>query len=136
MKIFIGQAVTGQDIENLRQECSKIQSVLSKSGNESYCTINPKDSIAPNGPKDWMMHAFEEIDKSDTFLAIVRSEKRSEGLLIEVGYVLSKQKKLIVAIKKEVRDKTYLDELADIVIEFNDIDDLCKKLEELKWFSN
>lgn len=132
MKIFIGQAVTGEDIENLKRECSKIQAVLSKAGNESYYTVNPKDNLDVNSPRDWLMHAFQEIDKADAFLAIIRNEKRSEGLLMEIGYILSKKKKLIVAIKEDVRDKTYVDEMADVVIEFKDVDDLCKKLEELK----
>ncbi|MFW6282711.1 MAG: hypothetical protein ACOC1P_01490, partial [Minisyncoccales bacterium] len=63
---------------------------------------------------------------------IIRSEKRSEGMLIEIGYALSKNKKLIIAIKEDVKDKTYLDELANIVIVFKDIHDLYNKLRELE----
>lgn len=132
MKIFIGQAVTGEDIENLKDECSKVQDALSKAGHESYCTILEGNEFENEDAKMKLEHAFEEIDKSDAFLAIIRGEKRSEGMLMEIGYTLSKKKKLIVAIKKEVRDKTYVDELADQVIEFEDINDLCEKLGDLK----
>ena len=132
MKIFIGQAVSGENIETLKKECSMIQSTLEGVGNKTYCTINPKDNIDERTAKDWLVHAFEEIDEHDTFLAIIRSEKKSEGMLMEIGYALSKNKKLIVAIKKDVRNKTYVDELADEVIEFDNIEDLCKKLEKLK----
>jgi len=131
MKIFIGQAVSGENIENLKKECSMIQSALEGFGNETYCTINPKDNVNERTAKEWMAHAFEEIDKHDAFLAIIRSEKKSEGMLIEIGYVLAKNKKLIVAIKKDVRDKTYVDDMAHEVIEFNDVEELCKKLEGL-----
>ena len=132
MKIFIGQAVTGEDIEKLKEECSKIENVLRELGHEAYCTINPKDNIDANSPKDWLIHAFSKIDENDVFLGIVRSEKKSEGMLIEIGYVLSKKKKLIIAVNKNVKDKTYLDELADVVIEFENIDDLCNRLKEFK----
>lgn len=132
MKIFIGQAVAGENIEMLKEECSKIQSVLEGSGHETYCTINPKDGVNERTAKEWMNHAFEEINKNDSFLAIIRTEKRSEGMLMEIGYVLAKKKKLIVAVKKEVRDKTHVDDMADEVIEFDDVVDLCKKLEKLK----
>jgi nucleoside 2-deoxyribosyltransferase len=132
MKIFIGQAVTGENLDILKEECFKIQNIISESGNESYCTINPKKELNEKTAKEWLIHAFEEIDKRDTFLAIIRSEKRSEGLLIEIGYALSKKKRLIVVIKKDIRDKTYIDELADYVIEFENIEELNKKLKDIK----
>lgn len=132
MKIFIGQAVSGEDIEKLKKECSMIQSTLEGVGNKTYCTINPKDGVNERTEREWLLHAFEEIDKSDAFLAIIRSEKRSEGLLMEIGYVLSKKKKLIVAIKEDVRDKTCVDDMANKVIEFENVEGLCKKLENLK----
>ena len=51
---------------------------------------------------------------------------------MEIGYAISRHKKLIVAVNKNVRDKTYLDELADVVIEFENINELCDKLKNLK----
>jgi hypothetical protein len=131
-KIFIGQAVSGEDMEKLKVECSKIQEKLTELGYGAYCTVHPRDEKEEKSPKDWMMHAFEEIDNSEMFLGIVRSEKRSEGMLMEVGYCLSKKKKLVIAVNKDVKDKTYLDEMADVVIEFEDIDDLINKLDKLK----
>jgi len=132
MKIFIGQAVSGENIEILKKECFKIQSILEEAGNETYCTINPKTNAGKMSARDWMIHAFEKIDEHNTFLAIIRNDKKSEGMLMEVGYVLAKKKRLIVAVKKDVRDKTYVDDLADEVIEFENFAELCKKLESLK----
>jgi len=131
MKIFIGQAVTGEDKGKLKKESIEIIDILKKSGFEAYCTII-NDEIQEKKVKEIFNHAFEEIDNSDTFIGIIRSEKKSEGMLIEVGYALSKKKKLIIAIKKSVRDKTYIDELADEVIEFKDSNDLLNRLKEIK----
>lgn len=133
MKIFIGQAVTGEDINKLMEESKKIIKILEEAGNECYCTFLEGDEWEKNLlPGDKLKHAFKIIDKHDTFLAIVRSEKRSEGMLMEIGYAISRNKKLIIAVNRNVRDKTYLDELADQVIEFEDFEDLKNKLKEIK----
>ena len=132
MKIFIGQAVTGENMNKLKEESKKIITLLEEANNEGYCTFLEGDEWGKNLlPGDKLKHAFKIIDEHDSFLAIVRSEKRSEGMLMEIGYAISRNKKLIVAVNKNVRDKTYLDELADVVIEFESIEDLLNKLKEL-----
>jgi len=132
MKIFIGQAVTGEDLNQLYKEMDQIYLSLDKAEHLHYCTLKENEEEFSKKTKMQMMeHAFREIDKSDAFLAIVRSEKRSEGLLIEIGYVIAKKKRFILAIKKDVKN-TYLRDLADEVIEFDNILELSKNLEELK----
>ncbi len=129
MKIFIGQAVTGEDINKLKEEMDKIVPILKDAGHEAYCTFM-KEDIESISDEDKLKHAFEKIDESDCFLAIVRSDKRSEGMLMEVGYTLSKNKKLILAVNKNV--KTFLGKVSDKVIEFENINDLYGKLKDLK----
>jgi len=128
MKIFIGQRVTGEDINSLVKESEKVLAALKEAGHEAEHFIDEESKL---GAKIQLNHAFEEIDKRDVFLAIIRSNEKSEGMLIEVGYALAKGKKLIVAVKEGV-DKTYVPELADHVIKFSDVYDLCNKLKELK----
>lgn len=127
MKIFIGQRVTGEDINSLVKESEKVLAVLKEAGHEAKHFIDEEGKL---GAKIQLNHAFEEIDKRDVFLAIIRSNEKSEGMLIEVDYALAKGKKLIVAVKKGV-DKTYVPELADHVIKFSDVHDICNKLKEL-----
>jgi nucleoside 2-deoxyribosyltransferase len=130
MKIFIGQAVSGQDLEKLYKEMEKIYTSLEE--HEYYCTLQEdEEEFSKKTKSEMLQHAFEEIDKSDALLAIVRSEHRSEGLLIEIGYVMATGKKLIVAVQNDVKN-TYLRELADQVIEYTNIDDLVEKLKEIK----
>lgn len=132
MKIFIGQAVTGEDLNQLYKEMDQIYLSLDKAGHLHYCTLKENEEEFSKKTKMQMLqHAFNEIDKSDAFLAIVRSEKRSEGLLIEIGWVMAKKKKFILAIKRDVKN-TYLRDLADKVIEFDKIEELTKHLEKLK----
>ena len=129
MKVFIGQAVTGEDFNQLQVESDEITSVLKDKGFEVYCNLKSKDD---RSAKEQMFDAFSEIDSSDVFLGIVRGERRSEGMILEVGYVLAKKKKLVIAVNSAVKDKTYLDEMADVVIIFDDFDDLKSKLKEVE----
>ena len=105
-----------------------IVSTLKDNGHDPYCTFLEDDSFQDKHKKNMLIHAFKKIDTSEVFLAIVRSERRSEGMLIEVGYALSKKKKFILAINMEVKN-TYLRDLADEVIEFESFKSLISKLE-------
>ncbi len=129
-KIFIGQRVAEEYGKELIRESREIVDILNKLGHEAYCTLCEDESLDMT-PRDWLEHAFKFIDKSDIFLAIIRSENKSEGLLMEIGYVIAKKKKLIVAIKEGIKD-TYVPSIAEKVIIFRDIDDLKKKLKEIR----
>src|SRR3989304_9993213 len=130
-KVFIGQAVTGMDTDSLKKETERVVNALKKSGYNVYSTMEKEGKNTFKKKGDWVLHAFEEIDKSDVFLAIVRTEHRREGMLMEIGYVLSKKKKLFVAINKNVKN-SYLPDFANKVIEWKNFDDLIKQLENLK----
>ena len=130
-KIFIGQAVTGMDIDSLRNETQKITNTLRKSGYLVYSTIEKEGKNTFKRKGDWVLHAFEEMDKNDIFLAVVRNEHRSEGMLIEIGYTLAKKKKFFLAINVNVKN-TYLRDFADKIIEWKNFDDLIKQLRVLK----
>lgn len=90
MKIFVGQAVTGEDLELLNTEYTSIKSALERAGHTCYCTLLA-DRTAPKEPGEWIHYALEQIDAADAYCAIVRSHKKSEGMLIEVGYVLARK---------------------------------------------
>lgn len=131
MKIFIGQAVTGQDITSLQKEMEKIYSVLQQKGHSVYSTLEEEGKNKFKKAGDWVIHGFKQIDSHDVFLIIMRTEHRSEGLLMEIGYALSKKKKIILAINENVKN-TYLRDFTNNIIEWKDFDDLLIKLSKLK----
>lgn len=126
-KWFIAQAVTGEDINILRDETKKIYHALEFKGDKAYSSIMEGDTFEKKNNQSKMNHAFNEINKRENLLAIIRSEKRSEGMLIEVGYAKGKNKNLVVAVKEGVNN-TYVPELAHNVIKYKDIGDLCEKI--------
>jgi nucleoside 2-deoxyribosyltransferase len=131
MKFFIGQRVTGEDFNELMKEMEEIYLALDNAGHEYYCTLKEGEKFQNKSKKEMMNHAFSVIDKYDSFLAIVRNGEKSEGMLMEVGYCLAKNKKIILLIKSDVKD-TYLRDIADITIEFKDKKDMITKLKMLR----
>lgn len=131
MKIFIGQRVTGEDQEKLKKFSLKISRTLEKNGHSVYCHVINK-GIESNSPGEQMNKAFKEIDDSDVFLGIVKSNKKSEGMIMEVGYVIARGKRLIIAVKSKIKNSTYLNEMTNEVITFDTTSDLLNKLKNIK----
>ena len=130
MKFFIGQAVRGEDKVKLKQESLEVVKILNEK-HKAYCTFLESDNFGKLASGDKLKNAFEVINNCDTFLAIVRNDNKSEGLLIEIGYALCKGLKVIVLLNKNV-GRTSLREVADQIIEFENFEDLCSKIKNLK----
>jgi len=130
-KIFIGQAVTGQDMKVLNSEMEKIYDVLSQKGLKPYSTLEEEGKNKFKKAGDWVRFSFKIIDESDICLTLIRNEHHSEGLLMEIGYILSKKKRFILAIKDDVK-KSYLRDMTDEIIEWKNFEDLLIKLRGLK----
>lgn len=131
MEYFISHKFTGEDRKKLEGIMRQICDTFTKHGHENYCTLWKEDELAKQPMKGLFQHAFNEIDKADTFVAFINSEGKSEGMLIEMGYALAKGKKFILLINKKVKN-THTREIADKVIEFRNLDELKNKLKDLK----
>lgn len=128
MKIFISQKVSGMDREKLKEETKKISNVLEEKGHEVIDVIDypPEFVNLPVGDR-LSKYCFKKMDECNLILAIIREDNKSEGMLMEIGHILDTDKKIILAIKKDIKN-TYLRSIAKKVIEFNDINDLIIKL--------
>ena len=131
MKIFLSFRFTGEDPKILVQTNKKIVNALGKSGHTVSDSMQSQDYFAANhfSNKQILEHTLQELDQADVYLAYINSDQRSEGMLIELGYALAKGKKIIVAVKKGSR--TYTPELASEVIEYENLEELYQKLEQL-----
>ncbi len=133
MKIFISYKRTGEDPEELKEVIHNIFTNLEKAGHIPFCSFWKDDFFKKNKftYKQILEYALNELENSDCILAFVKSEDKSEGMLLEIGYALAKKKKLILAIKKDVRT-VFIREMADQIIEFEALDQLYSKLSKLK----
>ena len=133
MKVFISYRFTGEDPKELNDILGKIRGVLIESGHQVFCSFWSEELFRNNSftNKQILEYTLEELKKSDTVLVLIKSSEKSEGMLIEVGYALASQKKIILVIKNDVKT-TFLHQIANEVIEFESVDGLCIKLKELK----
>ncbi|KHO46999.1 MAG: hypothetical protein QJ16_C0008G0008 [archaeon GW2011_AR1] len=97
--------MTGCDFEKLKKESLEIINLLKENGYDPYCTLCEANSFQNQTKTEIFKHAFNLIDKKDVFLAIVRNENKSEGMLIEIGYSIAKNKRIILMINKNVKNK-------------------------------
>ena len=127
MRIFVGQRVTGEYPEKPKEFSNKLVFILENNGHSVYCNLFGK-GVEGKNQKEQMEKAFSEIDNSEVFLAVIKSDKKSEGMIMEVGYVLAKKKRLIAAVQSEFKSSTYVPEMANELIVFENDEDLFEKL--------
>jgi len=128
MKIQLAYKFTGEDTEKLTEELKIIKSILEERGHEIYIPV--LDPERPDNKKELFLGTIDRIKDIDIFLVLMKSEAKSEGMLMEVGHAFGLGKKVILAINKDVKN-THLRELIDNIIEFENIDDLYNKLKEI-----
>ena len=106
---------------------------LSAAGHKTFCSFWHGEFYNENKftHKQILNHALNELKQSDVYLALIKSEDKSEGMLMEAGYAIAEKKRFYLAIKKGVHT-TFMRQMADKVIEFETLDELCKELGKIK----
>lgn len=132
MKIFLSYRYTGEDLKVLEGILANICSNLESCGHNVFCSFGKNKFFVENNfsYKQILEYALKELDESDYILAFIKSQDKSEGMLLEIGYALAKGMKIILAIKKDVKT-VFLPQIADQVIQFETLEDLYTQLKEL-----
>ena len=131
-QFFIAYRHTGEDIMELEKRIRTIETALATKQIKAYATLFDEEKFQQNNltAGQIMRHAFEKLDSMDGLFVLIMNSSRSEGQLIEIGYALAKKKQIIVAKQKDAQ--TYAHELTNLVIEFDDLNDLAHKIQELQ----
>ncbi len=129
MKIFISYKFEGEDLKSLEEMLLNVKRILEKNGNTVFTTLFEGKKLKSN--KEIMDKALNHINESDSQLIIINSAEKSEGLLLEAGYSIAKNKKMILAVKKGIQTK-WLKDYAYQKVEFETLEDLYKQLEKVK----
>jgi nucleoside 2-deoxyribosyltransferase len=130
MKIFIAYKFTGETRESLENTVGDLTRFLKEKGHDVYCTLLDKN-IQAQTKNVLFDFALKEIDKSEVLMIFLQSKDKSEGMLMEVGYAMAKNKRIVLLVSKEVK-KTHLMDLVKEKYKFNDMNDLYTKLEAFK----
>ena len=119
MKVFI-TASFGDTKENIEKLCSVVKRV----GFEDFCFIRDIENYQKifSNPKELMQRSKDEIKKSDVLL--IDMTDKPTGRAIEAGIAYTFGKKIIVIMKRGTQIKDTTKGIADIIIEYDTIDDV------------
>jgi nucleoside 2-deoxyribosyltransferase len=133
MKIFISFRYTGETAESLQQFFYPVRDALTARGFEVYLSLDDLETWDQNelALRDKFTKTFQALAESDCLFVVIKTTDRSEGMLMEVGYALGQRKPIALMVQADVQ--TYVREVANQVIEFQDHSDLLNKLDGLVW---
>ena len=130
-KVFCSYAFTGLDPEQVRERLKLIAEAFSSASVEYYINLFDPKWRADSDPKECLDIALKEMETSDFVLAIMASERRSEGMLVEVGAAYAAGKKIILARHESADGKTYIDQLAEKTVNWKTNQDLVRIIKTL-----
>lgn len=134
MKIFASYAFTGEDETILRARLNSLRAVFEELGLNYYI-----DCFAPGWKEmasrnatggEFLRFALNDMKTSDVVFVIQSSERRSEGMLMEVGAAVAMGKKIIVAQHVSSNGKTYLPTVADATFTWSSEGELMRSVRE------
>ncbi|HTY39880.1 MAG TPA: nucleoside 2-deoxyribosyltransferase [Candidatus Paceibacterota bacterium] len=131
MKYFISYRFTGEDPAVLKSDIEGIKNALVEAGHSSYASIEKQNTLRERSNREILEDSLQELRSAGAILVFKKSPEKSEGMLIEIGYALARKKKMVLAIQRNI-STVFLREIADIVIDFENMDDLKKQLAQLK----
>lgn len=129
---FLAYRFSGESQDVLNKRLRLVVDALKDSGIDAYCNFFDNHIMdSKNLSKRQIINkAFKKIDECEGLFVLIASNDKSEGQLFEVGYAIAKNKNIIAAIQQDV--DTHVDDLADKVVRWKNLEDLSKKLMSIK----
>lgn len=130
-KVFCSYALTGEDRAAVAERLELITQILKDAGIQAYCNLHDTTIERPADPKRCIDAALKALKSFDVVFVIQASERRSEGMLIEIGAAYAAGKPIILARHHSAKGKTYLNQLAHKTLDWRTNQDLQRALQEL-----
>ena len=121
MKVYISYKLSNMNIFRLRHILANVDTILKKLGHKTFIFMRDVQNFQPGNldPNVIMEHAKLNLRECDAVLALVQSNEKGEGMLLESGFMKGIGKKLIVANAPNSR-AVLLNALADYSFDFSD----------------
>lgn len=130
-RVFCSYAYTGEDAERVERCMKGVVEAFSSAGINAYCNLYDPEVANFTVAKQYIDRALNVINSMDILFVVMTSERRSEGMLIEVGAAYNAGKPLILARHISANGKTYLDTLATQTFEWKTEADLIAGIRSL-----
>jgi len=111
-KIFCSYAFTGEDKLKVEARMRRVVDLLEGYGHEVYCNLFDGATESYGSPRQFLRRAIDQMNECDKILAIQTSPRRSEGMLIEIGVAIARDKSILLAQHQSATGKSYLPDLA------------------------
>lgn len=132
MKLFCSIAFTGEDVETVTKRMQLVVDSLNNAGHDAYCPIFDPHKIElqkSNDTKAIFKYAFQNLSQCDGMVAIITSDRKSEGQLMEIGAVLAANKPLYVLLHESaVSTPSHLTKLATKSLTWSSDEELATQL--------
>lgn len=123
MKVFCSYAYTGEELSKVVSRTQKVVDMLKEAGHDVYCPLFDERVASlqeTNDMKAIFAHAFDGIKRQDVLVAIIASERRSEGQLMEIGAALSRGVPVYLLQHTSAKDSSYLPALVTKTVTWTD----------------
>lgn len=135
MKLFCSNAFTGEDFDTVSSRMQLVVDSLNKSGHEAYCPMFDPHKIElqeRQATKEIFDYAFHNLANCDGMVAIITSDRKSEGQLMEIGAILASGKPLYLFVYNSAsKAPSHLQKLATKVFNWSSDEDLAVKLADI-----
>lgn len=111
-KIFCSYAFTGEDKLKVEARMRRVVDLLEGYGHEVYCNLFDGATESYGSPRQFLRRAIDQMNECDKILAIQTSPRRSEGMLIEIGVAIARDKSILLAQHQSATGRSYLPDLA------------------------
>jgi hypothetical protein len=130
VKIFISYAFTGESEPAVAARLTAVQSTLEKAGHQAYCFHFDPVRTPDMSEAECIAIALDKMVGNDVVLALGVSERRSEGMLLEIGASLVRNMPVVYAQNVSAVGTSYLPSLADYTFVWCDENELLQRLRE------
>ena len=131
-EIFLSYRFTGEDPKDLEKVLGTIKCKLLNSGHKVFCSYFLEEYFKEQGmtSKDIYSYCLERQADCNTFIALVKSEHKSNGMELESARAIELNQNYILLIKPELVFPHFRS-AAHQTIEYNSFFQLYQRLEKL-----
>jgi len=125
--------MTGENEGEVTGRMKLVVSALQAAGHEAYCQSFDMRVSELQGVRALLHYAFEVLATCDALVVIVFSDRKSEGVLMEVGAALAASKPVYLFWNSTVNeDSSHLPKIANKVFRWQTYDDLTSALKKVQ----
>lgn len=108
--VFLSFAYTGQDQSVIEQRMEKIYHIFTQAGIKVYCNLYDDNCNGFTLPGEFVCAAIEELKSCTKMVAIVASDHRSQGQLMEIGAAIAIGMPVVTLMNESAKGTGYIED--------------------------